>query len=74
MIDDKKLKDSTKSAHRLEMERRKRIEEKQKKVRWVYSKAGRIQTPISHRILLVALPKGTTPKLNISSLKIFFNN
>ena len=40
MIDDKKLKDSTKSAHRLEMERRKRIEEKQKKVRWAYSKAG----------------------------------
>ena len=40
MIDDKKLKDSTKSAHRLEMERRKRIEEKQKKVGWVYRKAG----------------------------------
>jgi len=29
---DSKLKNSTKSAHRLEMERRKRIEEKQKKV------------------------------------------
>ena len=32
LIDDNQLKDKTKSAHRLEMERRKRIEEAQKKV------------------------------------------